>query len=173
MEFMALLPIFNTLIDRIFPDKEKQDAAKLELQKATNDAVAQQLEAQSKQIQSQADVVKAEVQSESYAARNWRPHLMYMIMILLLNNYLISPILVAFGVPIIVAPIPPDMWTLLTIGVGGYVVGKSGEKMVSSYSDAKFNNTAFFSVLKNKMFKQGMTQAQVDVFNQAVSEAEK
>ncbi len=31
MNFLALLPIFNTLIDRIFPDKEKQDEAKNKL----------------------------------------------------------------------------------------------------------------------------------------------
>jgi len=28
------------------------------------------------------------------------------------------------------AVIPPDMWQLLKIGVGGYVLGRSGEKIV-------------------------------------------
>ena len=30
--------------------------------------------------------------------------------------------------------IPEAMWGLLKIGVGGYVVGRSGEKMVESYA---------------------------------------
>ena len=29
----------------------------------------------------------------------------------------------------VVMTIPPDMWALLKIGLGGYVVGRSGEKI--------------------------------------------
>ncbi|MCS7280543.1 MAG: hypothetical protein NZ583_02795 [Desulfobacterota bacterium] len=29
--------------------------------------------------------------------------------------------------------IPPDMWTLLEIGIGGYVVGRSAEKIVKTW----------------------------------------
>jgi hypothetical protein len=28
--------------------------------------------------------------------------------------------------------LPPDMWALLKIGVGGYIVGRSGEKIARS-----------------------------------------
>jgi len=38
-----------------------------------------------------------------------------------------------FGVPML--PLPPDMWELLKIGVGGYIVGRSVEKGVKVWKD--------------------------------------
>ena len=29
--------------------------------------------------------------------------------------------------------IPPDMWGLLKLGLSGYIVGRSGEKMVTAW----------------------------------------
>jgi hypothetical protein len=29
-------------------------------------------------------------------------------------------------------PLPDELWTLLTVGVGGYVVGRSGEKVAKT-----------------------------------------
>ncbi len=46
------------------------------------------------------------------------------------NNYILYPYLALFfeGAPKL--EIPPDMWALLKIGLGGYVVGRSVEKAV-------------------------------------------
>ena len=38
-----------------------------------------------------------------------------------------------FGTP--AADIPPDMWDLLKLGVGGYVLGRSVEKGVKVWKD--------------------------------------
>jgi hypothetical protein len=53
-------------------------------------------------------------------------------MIIIANNYIIHPYLALF------APgkslqliLPPEMWSLLKIGVGGYVVGRSVEKVTA------------------------------------------
>lgn len=33
------------------------------------------------------------------------------------------------------ADIPPDMWDLLKLGVGGYVVGRSAEKSIKTWKE--------------------------------------
>lgn len=76
----------------------------------------------------QRDIIVAEAKSESFLARNWRPILMLVFTAIVANNYMIAPI---FGVPH--AEIPPDLWSLLKIGVGGYVLGRSAEKSVLNW----------------------------------------
>jgi hypothetical protein len=75
------------------------------------------------------DVVVAEAQSESWLARNWRPLIMLTFGAILANNYIIVPWLMAFGIETVaVLEIPEGMWGLLTVGLGGYVVGRTIEK---------------------------------------------
>ena len=50
------------------------------------------------------------------------------------NNYILFPYITLFGGTATTLEIPPDMWALLKIGVGGYVMGRSGEKMVESFA---------------------------------------
>ena len=79
-------------------------------------------------LKAQSSVIISEVNSESKAARSWRPHLMYLFMIIIFNNYIVYPYLKAFTNYGMLMEIPPQMWTLLQIGVGGYVAGRSLEK---------------------------------------------
>jgi hypothetical protein len=167
MNFLALLPIFSTLIERIFPDKEKQAQANIELQKVLVEAQAQQAQADAAKLESQSKVIVAEANSQSYAARNWRPHLMYCLMATYPVNWILFPILRAFGVDIPALPIPSEYWTVLSIGLGGYI----GVDGIRTYSQAKFNNSRFFDTLRAKIFTQGMTQEQVDAINDALRES--
>ena len=51
---------------------------------------------------------------------------------IIVNNYILAPYLqAAFGWSVTL-DLPPEMWTLLTVGVGGYVVGRSGEKIAQN-----------------------------------------
>lgn len=172
MNFLALLPIFSTLIERLFPDKEKAAEAALEMQKVLNQAQAAADTAEASKIESASKVVVAEASSGNWMAANWRPCLMFLFMGLLANQYFLAPILVALHVAVVISPLPPEAWNLLEIGVGGYVVGRSGEKMTKSYATAKFNHTNFYNVLRAKIFKQGMSQDQVDAVEEAIKEAQ-
>ncbi len=85
-------------------------------------------------------IVKAEILGESPVQRNWRPHLMYLIMGLLVWLILIGPFVDAVtGWSLTKAAltalneVPERLWGLLTIGLGGYVMGRSGEKIVKSW----------------------------------------
>ena len=75
------------------------------------------------------NVIVAEAQSESWITRTWRPIVM-LDFTLLIN-------LVFFGVigdEIIqrLKNIPPDLWRLLTIGIGGYITFRTAEKVVKN-----------------------------------------
>lgn len=169
MNFLSLLPIFNTLVERLFPDKEKAAEAAIELQKVLAQAQAQQDTANAAKMDAQSKVIVAEATSTSYAARNWRPHLMYCLMLTYPVNYVLFPVLRAFGIEIPPLPIPTEYWTVLSIGLGGYI----GVDGIKTYSNAKFNNDKYFDVLRKKLFKNGLSQEQVDVLNEAVEEAKK
>lgn len=165
MNFLALIPVFQALIDRLFPDKAKQAEANVELQKVLSQAQAEADKAEASKIESQSKVLVAEASSQSYAARNWRPHLMYTLMLIVGYNFIAMPILKIFAVNLPVIPLPSELWTLLSIGLGGYI----GKDMVSHYSQAKFSDKRYFETMK-KLFPKGLTQQQVDVINEAKQE---
>lgn len=73
----------------------------------------------------QAKTIRAEAGSQSWIARNWRPITMLVFVYIIAHNYIIAPIAGLNALEIV-----PDMWSLLKIGLGGYVVGRSAEKIV-------------------------------------------
>jgi hypothetical protein len=78
------------------------------------------------------EVIQAEAKSDSWMASNWRPILMLTFTAIVAVNWLILPVVSWFGPHLVPLVLPPDMWDLLKIGVGGYIVGRSGEKIASS-----------------------------------------
>lgn len=119
------------IIDKAVPDKDLREKLKAEL---TREA----LDADSELNKAAASIIIAEAQGESAAQRNWRPHLMYLIMGLLVFNGAVVPLVSAIWdieLPVLEAwsAIPSEMWTLLQIGLGGYIVGRSGEKIAKSW----------------------------------------
>ncbi len=106
------------VVDQAVEDKDEAAKIKAALQQKV-------LDGQMKEIEAAAQVIVAEAQGESWLQRNWRPMLMCLFGVIIANNYVVVPL---FGTA--TAEIPPDMWDLLKIGVGGYVVGRSVEKGV-------------------------------------------
>ena len=83
-------------------------------------------------------IIKAEANSQSWLARNWRPGLMTLFGLIVANNYIIFPYLQNFMPDhAVLLPIPTDLWQLLKLGIGGYVVGRSGEKIVKVMKEQK------------------------------------
>lgn len=56
--------------------------------------------------------------------RSWRPLVMLVFAFIVLYSKVIAPL---FNLPI--APLEPQFWTLLELGLGGYVIGRSLEKI--------------------------------------------
>jgi hypothetical protein len=127
---LAAIPLLGKLLERVLPDPAQQVQAQLKLfQMIQNGELAQ--------LQSQTQVITAEEQSGNKLASSWRPMLMYVFMAIIANNYIIAPYLQAMFHVGLTLSIPTDMWDLLKLGVGGYVVGRSVEKAVDSHAQGR------------------------------------
>ena len=133
----ALLPVLGPLVGdvvkRILPeDKDKRMEGERELNMAImqNSAAIEQ---------AAASVIKAEAESEHVITATWRPVLMLTITAIVGWNFLVAP-LIELAVQIFTGnqiplsiPLPEELWQLLMIGVGGYVCGRSAEKVAKNF----------------------------------------
>jgi hypothetical protein len=79
-------------------------------------------------------VIEAEAKSEHWLVSAWRPITMLVFVAIIANNYIIVPYASAlFSVQIPTLELTDQMWELLKIGLGGYIVGRSVEKAVKHY----------------------------------------
>ena len=106
------------LIDNLHTSDEERlkiKQAMFELQiEAFNKAEAYESEL----LKAKSTIITAEAQSQSWIARNWRPITMLTFLVLVVSD--------SFG--LLASPLADEAWTLLQIGLGGYVVGRSAEK---------------------------------------------
>ena len=125
----VLGPIVSDVVGRVPPaDKNKAQQLQNELNMAmpSNSAAIEQ---------AAASVVIAEAKSEHTITATWRPILMLVITAIVGWNYLFAPLIELIvhlttgnQIPLTIE-LPEELWTLLTVGVGGYIVGRSGEKV--------------------------------------------
>jgi hypothetical protein len=114
----------NKVIDNLFTSDEERMQAKNEMLKVLKE---QQLELQKLQT----EIILAEAKG-NWLQRSWRPILM------LAFGFIV--IYVKFIAPVFTLPIPPlenEFWNLLQIGIGGYVIGRTGEKIAKEYASTK------------------------------------
>lgn len=112
--------IFETFVDKIIKDKDQAAQLKHSIKMALI-AHEAEISAMGK------EVILAEANG-SWLQRSWRPCLMFVFMALMVNNYMIAPYVQAFGGAAVFVDFPAPMWALMTVGVGGYVGGRSIEK---------------------------------------------
>jgi hypothetical protein len=106
--------------DTIFPGAEN-DLKRVELQQALQAAV---LERTSEIEKAAADVVKAEATGHSWLQRNWRPITMLTFVGLIVARWL------GFAAPNLSEAEALKLWGIIEIGLGGYVIGRSAEKII-------------------------------------------
>jgi len=121
-----LLGIGEKIIDKIWPDPEKAAAAKVQLMQ-----MAAKGELDDMKVHMQAIV--AEAKSEHTITATWRPITMLTFVFIIANNYILAPYINLFAHVDVTLALPPQMWDLLKIGLGGYVVGRSVEKTVEVF----------------------------------------
>jgi hypothetical protein len=122
----SLLPVVGKVLDRVLPDTVEKDKVRAELQ-------ASLMEHSASIEKAAASVVIAEAKGESWIQRSWRPITMLSFVVIIVNNYIIVPWLKTFGLPAVHLEIPPDMWTLLSLGLSGYIVSRGAEKGIKSW----------------------------------------
>lgn len=137
MSILASVPLIGKIlesslgiVDQLIPDKDLASKIKAGITQAVEDNTH-------KLDMAGADNVKAEAQGESWLQRNWRPILMLTIVFIIFNNYVLVPYLALFTSKIVVLELPGGLWALLNVGVGGYVAGRSGEKIAQIWKGGK------------------------------------
>jgi len=117
----------SKVIDKIFPDKDAADKAKLEMLKLQQEGVFKELELQFAAAKDQVEVNKVEAASESIFVAGWRPAVGWVCVSAYAFNYIVMPLanwIVLFGdinAPAIVALDTGELTTLLfgMLGIGG------------------------------------------------------
>lgn len=84
------------------------------------------MEYEAKLLELRASIINTESTGHSWLQRNWRPITML--------TFLFLVVMDSFGV--LATALAPEAWTLLQIGLGGYVTGRSIEKIVPSVVEA-------------------------------------
>jgi hypothetical protein len=123
----AISPI-TELIDKAVTDKDLRNKLNNEIQGKLINNITQTLKDRS-------DVVIAEISSDNWLAQSWRPILMLSFTAIIVNNYIISPYLQAMFSFSVKLPVPKELWELLKIGIGGYVVGASVENSIKHWKN--------------------------------------
>jgi hypothetical protein len=122
------------LVDQGVRDKDKADALKTDLTKAFE---AGDLSRFRTLIEAQSQIVLGEIQGGSWLQRNWRPILMLTVVAIIANNYILHPYLSLFIDRAVILELPEKLYNLMTVGVGGYIVGRSAEKSFMIWKDKK------------------------------------
>jgi hypothetical protein len=126
----ALIPILGGIASQaaksLFPDpadEAKRKAAENEF----NLAVLQSAQAIE---QAAASIVKAEAESEHWLAANWRPILMLTFGGLIVARWF------GWAAPELSESEYLKLWDIVQLGLGGYVIGRSAEKIVPTLATA-------------------------------------
>jgi|TARA_R110000803_G_scaffold46013_4_gene96648 hypothetical protein len=111
-------------LDNLFTSKEE----KIQAQNVIKQILLQkQLELQKMQT----DIIITEAKG-NWLQRSWRPLLMVSFGFIVIYVKFIGPL---FGLPI--PELELEFWELLKIGIGGYVVGRSAEKIANNITITK------------------------------------
>jgi hypothetical protein len=124
------------LVDQGIEDKDRAAVLKAELSKAFETGDLARFTAM---VEAQSKIVLGEIQGGSWLQRNWRPLLMVVIVAIIANNYLLFPYLSLFTDKVTVLELPEKLYSLMTVGVGGYIVGRSTEKGLTIWKEKQQN----------------------------------
>jgi|SRR3569623_405676 len=122
----ALIPIFGTLIDKIFPDAQKASEAKLKLFELQQNGELARMAEENKLALGQMEINKVEAADPNLFKSGWRPAIGWICGLGLLYQLFLRPLLGWVAMSYLGWQAPPslDMETLMTLlfgilGLGG------------------------------------------------------
>lgn len=124
-----LIKPVGDVIDNLTTTEEEKGKLKNELAKMEYEYMAKIMDYEKQKLQAQADIIKAEAQGGSWIQKSWRP--------LTMLGFLIIVIVDSFGWVQLDATRVESVYDLLKIGIGGYIVGRSAEKIVPNIGKFK------------------------------------
>src|SRR4051812_22342224 len=112
----AALDIGGKIIDRLWPNPEEKDKAKLAMLQLAQQGEMAQITAGVQQMQAVNETMREEAKSASWMQRSWRPMCGFTLAATVVNNYILLPYFAGFGVRPI--EIPDIVWQTLLAVVG-------------------------------------------------------
>jgi hypothetical protein len=118
----GLVKPVTSLIDALHTsDKERGEIVNA-LTILENQISEKLLDYEARVLEARASIINAEAKGESWIQRSWRPVTML--------TFLVLIVLDSFGW--LANPIADEMWGLLKIGIGGYIIGRSTVQAVKA-----------------------------------------
>lgn len=114
--------LINGILDRLFPNPTVEQQAAADQLKSVMSATLSLFEMQAK-------VITAEAQSEGWLARSWRPITMLTFLALVVATFL------GWRAPGVTDQMIDHMFSLIELGLTGYIIGRSAEKVIPSVAD--------------------------------------
>jgi hypothetical protein len=117
-----LVPAITSILDKIIPDPAARAEAQLKL-------VTLQLNKQLVELESATKVIVAEA-SGNWLQKSWRPVLMLTFGALIIARW--------FGLtaPNLTEAEYLHLWDIVELGIGGYVIGRSAEKIIPQVAES-------------------------------------
>ena len=112
------------ILDEVVEDKDEANRIKAKIAERQQELVETRLKGA-------IEIILAEAKG-NWLQRSWRPVLMLVVVAIIANNYLLVPWLSLFTDKVAVLDLPGELYTLMTVGVGGYIAGRTGEKIAGS-----------------------------------------
>lgn len=119
----ALVPIVGRIVGNLFPDREAKAKAEAE-------ALKMLLAHQHELEHAAARVVHAEAASTHWLAANWRPLTMLTFVSLIVARWF------GFAAPELHETEYAKLWSIVELGLGGYVIGRSVEKVAPTIMES-------------------------------------
>ncbi len=114
------------LVDNVHTSDEERLVLKNKFATIQNGVLEKLLDYEKKLMELQGKIIAAEVTSGIWISKAWRPITMLVFLFLIvMDSFSLLP-----------KPLPSDAWTLLKIGLGGYIIGRSAEKSIPSITKA-------------------------------------
>ncbi len=120
-------------IDKIDKSDEKLEI-QLKYKQLLMEIEGSYLNYENKLLETRSKIIESEAKGESWLQRNWRPMLMCICMFVIFNNYVLVPY---FNIP--VAVLDDHIWRMVELGIGGYVAGRSLEKISENLGPVLYN----------------------------------
>ena len=108
------------LVDNVHTSEEERLEIKAKLFEMQNAMASQVLDYEARLVEAKVSVINAESNGASILQRNWRPITMLTFLFLVVADI--------FGKTEF--RLASEAWTLLQLGLGGYVIGRSAEKII-------------------------------------------
>jgi hypothetical protein len=121
-----------SIIDDLHTSGEEKLEAKTKLLTLQTDFTRAAMDYEATLVRETSQTIRAEATGHSWLQRNWRPGVMTMFAYIVFHNYVLAPV---FGVGAV--DMPDQLWALLQLGIGGYVVGRSAEKIATVVTTLK------------------------------------